>query len=255
MIKHPVGFTILNSGHFRLIRQTKIILNHIRVAIGLRLLAPNLEVRIAAHRHARIRIVGRDVIGARSGNGGGADIGRWRIGRQDRGMWQGQLVKKFGIRAGQVDGHSACRLITHNAAFKGASCRLCKAGICPHDHRIESARRRTGHFENALKRRDYILDAQFLPVREHDAFANFERVSLAVIGNLGHRLGNIWDLLKTFGSGSFFEGQQTIIKPLINLPVLQRIVDMRINRTCGRPCNKPHRAAAVFFHILCLRRG
>ena len=107
--------------------------------VGLGFFAPLLEMCIAHQRHALVRIVGRDRVGASARNGIGTCIFRRRAGRQDHCMWHGQLVDEFGIRLGDIDRDHTSGLVSCNAALQRTALGVGKTFVGPDNACIECA--------------------------------------------------------------------------------------------------------------------
>ena len=161
-------------------------------------------------------------------------------------MRQGQFVENFGIGPHQINSHCTCGLIANYTALKCTSFGVFQAFICSDDDGIKTTCCRARDFENALQRCNHIFHTQFLAIRKLDAFTNFEDIGFPIVG--GHRkgFGYIGHLHKTFCTCSFLETNQTIMKRLEHLPILQCIIDVRIHSASRRTCNNTHRAAAMF---------
>ena len=170
-------------------------------------------------------------------------------------MRQREFVQKLGIGTGQVDGDGPGSLIRDNTAFKRAGRGFGQTGISAHDYRIEPASGGRRDLENPLKAGHDISGGQFLTIGKHDPTAQGKGIGFAVVRHHRHRLGQIGNLFEPFGTGGLFKGHQAVIQTLVKLPVLQGIVDMRINRAPRRPCHQPHGAAAMFGQIFGLRRS
>ena len=183
-------------------------------------------------------------------------IGNYFLGGQDGGMRNRKLEHELRVSAGEVDSHRAGRLVARNAAFQRAGRRCCNAGISTDDDGIETTRGGARHLEDALERSHHVLYGHIAAIRELDAVAKLEGVGLAVIAGSGKFFGEVGNNLEAGLARTLFEGREATVDRLINLPVLQCVVDLRIERARRRTRNDAHRSAAVlgFVFGLCRRQ-
>ena len=102
------------------------------------------------------------------------------------------------------------------------------------DARVEASGGRALHLEDALERRDDVVHRQRLPVRELDALAQFEDPGLAAVRRRGEVLCEVGHDRERGGAVGLLEGEQTVVGRLVQLPVLERVVDLRVERAARR---------------------
>ena len=105
------------------------------------------------------------------------------------------------------------------------------AGVAADDHVVPGARvRALLDLEEALERVLDVARLQLLAVRELDPLAEREGVGLTAVHRLRHRGREIGDELRAFGPTGPLEGDQTVVREDQELPLLKRVVDLRVGR-------------------------
>ena len=140
-------------------------------------------------------------------------------------------------------------LVGHHAVLQRAAGRRLDAGI-PADDGVEPASGvRVVDLEQPLHRGDHVLAGERLAVGEFDAFTQFERVGLAAVADRRHRLGEVGDDGVAVRASDLLESHQAVIgAALIQLPIFQLVVDLRVDGAGSTRCGQLQRAAAMLLH-------
>ncbi len=258
-LERPVGLTVLDRGDLRLGRQTEGLGDLVRIPSRLRQLRPLLEVRVALHDQLLVRVVRREVVGARARQGLGSGVGGWAAGRHDRGVRDGELVLELGVRRREVDRHRPGRVVRRDAPLQRAGRRLLETGVRADDAGVEAAGRRALDLEDPLEGGDDVRRRDLLAVRELDPLADLEDIGLAAVRRSRQRCRDVGHDDERGVAACLGEGEQAVVRRLVQLPVLEGVVDLRIERSAGGLRQELQRPTAVRLHrhtrIALLRRG
>ena len=132
-----------------------------------------------------------------------------------------------------------------HAALQRARGRLLEARLRADDARVEDPGGRALHLVDALERCDDVVHRERLPVRELDPLPQLEDPGLAAVRRRGQVLGEVGNDRERIAAAGLLEGEKTVVGRLEQLPVLERVVDLRIERAARRLGVQLQRAATV----------
>ena len=173
-----------------------------------------------------------------------------RAPREHGGVRHGELVEPLGIRLHQVERDRAGLVVDHDALREVARGRRLEALVGADEPAVEAARRRGVHLEDALERPEEVTRLHRGARRVLDALAQLERPGLAAVRRLRQRDGEIGHEREGLRPRGMLERDEPVLRGLVELPVLQRVVDLRIERAAGALGQHGERAAAVLGHQL-----
>jgi len=160
----------------------------------------------------------------------------------------GELVEPLGIRLHQVERDGAGLVVDHDALGEVARGRRLEALVGADEAAVEAARGRGVHFEDALERPQEVARLHRCARGVLDALAQLERPGLAAVRRLRQRDGEIRHEREGLRPRGMLERDQPVLRGLVELPVLQRVVDLWIERAAGALGQHRERAAAVRSH-------
>ena len=142
-------------------------------------------------------------------------------------------------------------VVDHDALGEIAGRGRLEALVGADEDAVEAARRRGVHLEDALERPQEVARLHRRAGRVLDALAQLERPRLAAVGRLRQGDGEIRHEREGLRPLGVLERDQPVLRGLVELPVLERVVDLRVERAGGALGQQLERAAAVLGHQLC----
>ena len=209
---------------------------------------PLLEVRVALHDELLVGIERGEVVGPGAGDRLGACVPRRAVGRDDRGVRDGDPVLELGVRSDEVDRHGPLLVVRDHATFERARRGLLQAGGGADDAGVEGARRRALHLEDAPERRDDVVRRHLLAVRELDPLADLEDPFLTAVRRGRQVCGDIRHDGEGCVAARFREAEQPVVGRLVQLPVLECVVDLGVERSACRLRLELQRPTPVCLH-------
>lgn len=144
-----------------------------------------------------------------------------------------ELVLQLGVGLDEVDDDRARALVDDDALAQVAARGRLQAGRGPDDAVVEGAGGRARDGEDPLEGRGDVGDGHVLPVGELDSLAQGEGVGLAVVADLRQGLRQVGHHGERVLATHLLEGQQSVVQRLVELPVLQRVVDLGVEGPAG----------------------
>ena len=195
-----------------------------------------------------VRVVLREHVGAGARAELGAEVLVRRAPREHRRRAARPACRSTRHPARQVEGDGVRLRVDHDALGEIAGRRRLEALVGADDHAVEAARGRRVHLEDALERPQEVARLHRRAGRVLDALAQLERPRLAAVGRLGDGDGEIRHLLEGLRPRGVLERDQAVLRGLVELPVLERVVDLRVERAAGPLREQLERAAAMLRH-------
>ena len=226
----PVGLAVLDLRDRGLTGQVEALGDLVGIAGGLCVGRPDLEVLVAHEDDLVVRVVRLDHVRPRARDRLVALVLRGRGGRHDARERHRQLLQPLAVGLREVERHGALRVVRDDAALERAGRGGLEAGRGTHDRAVEARSRRAVHLEDALHRREHVGRLDDLAVGELDALAHLEHPRLAAVGRLGNRDREIGDDRVGRGALGLLEVDEAVLGGLLDLPALERVVDLRIHR-------------------------
>ena len=248
--KQEVGLPVLDLRDLGLDREAELLHDAVDVAVGHGVGRPLLEVRVALEHELVVRVVLREHVRAGGGRELRAEVLVGRAPREHGGVRHGELVEPLGIRLHQVERDRAGLVVDHDALGEVARGRRLEALVGTDEDAVEAAGRRGVHLEDALERPEEVTRLHRRARRVLDALAQLERPGLAAVGRLRQRDGEIGHEREGLRPRGMLERDEPVLRGLVELPVLQRVVDLRVERAAGALGQHDERAAAVLGHQL-----
>ena len=224
-----VGLAVLHRSHLVGDQQAVLLDDLVRVALGLRLGVPHVEVGVADQHGLGVRVVRLPHVrpGARRHVVAG-QLQR-RVTRDGEGERQRELIHQLGVRRGQVERQRVGRVVGDHALGQVAA--LGAALARADEIRVE--RGRPGHGELALERPDEVAGLERLPVGELDPLADVEDVGLAAVGRRRDGGREVGHDLRARDAAHLGEAHQAVVGVDQQLPLLQRVVLGRVGDAEG----------------------
>ncbi len=249
-VEQEVALAVLDLRDLGLDREAELLHDLVDEALRLRVGRPLLEMRVALKHELVVRVVLREHVRAGGGRQLRAEVLVRRAPREHRGVRHGELVEPLGIRRRQVERDGSGLVVDDDALGEIARRGRLEALVGPHEHAVEAAGRRRVHLEDALERPQEVARLHGLAVGVLDALAQLECPRLAAVRRLRECDGEIRHEREGLRSSGVLERDQPVLGRLVELPVLQRVVDLRVQRAAGALGEHDERAAAVLGHQL-----
>ena len=159
-----------------------------------------------------------------------------RVRRDDARVRNGEAVLELRVGRDQVDRHRVRLRVADHAALQRARGRGLEARLsrrrCPRRTRPE-----VGLFTLKMRWNDATTSFTVtrLAVRELDSLAQLEDPRLAAVRRRRQVLGEVGHDRERGVAAGLLEGEQAVVGRLEELPVLERVVDLRVERAARRP--------------------
>ena len=226
LVEDPVGLVVLDRRHLGLDAEAELLDDRVRVAFRLGVLRPLLEVRVANELDLLVRRVLLEHVwpSARRRN---VDVLGRRRRREDERERYGELVEELRVCRRQMEGDVVA--FDDHALRQVAGCRRLDARVAALDDVVPGARvGAVADLEETLEGRQHVLARERLAVRELDPRAKLEGPGLAAVRRLRDRLRQIGHELCPLGSARTLEGDEAVVRENQELPLGQRVVDLRV---------------------------
>ena len=231
-VGEEVRLAVLDLRDLRLDAESELLQDHVRVAGRLRFRRPLLEVRVADDLHLLGRRVLDPLVRARPG-GRDVQVLGLRARREDERERQRELVEELRVGPREVERHRVP--VDDDSLREVARLRRLHARVAALDGVVPGARvRAVADLEQALERRLDVVAGERLAVGELDPVAQRELPGLAPVRGRRDRGGQVRDELRALLPAGMREAHEPVMGEDQELPLLQRVVDLRVRRAGRR---------------------
>ena len=223
--------------------EAELLLDDVRQPRGLGVLRPLLEERVAHDAHRGRRLVLGPLVRPRPGRRDVHVLAGVSAGRTNA-NGSASCWRNSGSALAQVERDLVA--VDHDALGEVAGLRRLDARVAALDRVVPGARvRAVADLEQALEGRLDVLAGHRLAVGELDPRAQRELVGAAVVGRRRHRRGEVGHDRRALGAARALEADEPVVGDDQELPLLQRVVDLRVGRPGRRRIGERDQGAAL----------